>query len=931
VADITKAVEIIFGVVDNTGSGLSSVGAGISNFADQAQSAISPLNKMADAVKLTDTAIVALGLAFGGAALNAAGQFNGKIAEVGTLFSGTTEEVDGFRTSVEKYASDSTKSLDDITGALYTAVSAGIAWSDAVGFVSTAEQLAVAGQSDLTSSTNVLIGSMNAYGAAADEAGKYSDILMQTVLLGQTTLPELAQSLAMVTSTAAAANIPFADLGAAVAALTAAGVPTSQAMTGIQAAISNIIKPTKEAQETAAGLGLKFDATALASKGFDGVLKEVYASTGGNVEVMAKLFGSMEGLKTATALGADKAGVYAKALDAMANSAGSTAKAFEVLSKQWEAQWQIMANNFDLFMTKTGTKLLEGGEFAGLITKMTDIMKSVNFSIDAGAFDDVFETLRGLAARLSDFMAGIAKNLPAALDMVDFSKFNSALVNLANSLGGMFKGVDLTTPKGLAEAIQLVVNSIANLLNQGAGIAQVWANLIEKALPLVKIFSDMSQESATASGKLLGLGDVLKVLLPGLGALGSAIGSVGSGLELLAGASLLKTVTGMGSMSTAAGVAGTAAAALATALGPGVLLGATGAAGYAVGTVLNTAINTAVKSLTGSGSLGGLIYDLTHDTDELAKAAPVGADGLKKIGDAASDAADPTKRLRDEVMELRSAATDTSKFITGYSDALVTAGIAAGEARLKTEFLAQAQKTLKDPTLENKTALNELAATYKDTATWAGHTADASKTIKTAYEQLYPVVAANNDRLKTSAGVMEELGKKTDLTNKDLLELAKLTKDAEVKLAALASNERIKNIEANVSLNIANLEANTKIATALIEGISNTITSTGDVLGGLFGQFKDFNSMGFSQKWKITEQIDKENKLRQDAFDLQKRLTYAQIEMMQAQTDALVNGDSLIKIDGSGLAPHLEAFMWEVLKAVQVKVNRDGLKLLLGV
>ena len=52
---------------------------------------------------------------------------------------------------------------------------------------------------------------------------------------------------------------------------------------------------------------------------------------------------------------------------------------------------------------------------------------------------------------------------------------------------------------------------------------------------------------------------------------------------------------------------------------------------------------------------------------------------------------------------------------------------------------------------------------------------------------------------------------------------------------------------------------------------------------------------------------------------------------MKAQTDALVNGDGLIKIDGSGLAPHLEAFMWEVLKAVQVKVNKDGLKLLLGV
>jgi hypothetical protein len=88
--------------------------------------------------------------------------------------------------------------------------------------------------------------------------------------------------------------------------------------------------------------------------------------------------------------------------------------------------------------------------------------------------------------------------------------------------------------------------------------------------------------------------------------------------------------------------------------------------------------------------------------------------------------------------------------------------------------------------------------------------------------------------------------------------------------------------------------------------------------------------MGFSQQWKITEQIDKENKLRQDAFDLQKKLTEAQIKMMNAQTDALINGDGLITINGDGLAPHLEAFMWEVLKAIQVKVNADGLKMLLG-
>jgi hypothetical protein len=96
-------------------------------------------------------------------------------------------------------------------------------------------------------------------------------------------------------------------------------------------------------------------------------------------------------------------------------------------------------------------------------------------------------------------------------------------------------------------------------------------------------------------------------------------------------------------------------------------------------------------------------------------------------------------------------------------------------------------------------------------------------------------------------------------------------------------------------------------------------------------QFKDLNSLDSTARNKLFDQIDKENDIKQEAFDLQKKLTDAQIGLMKAQTDALVNGDGLIKIDGSGLAPHLEAFMWEVLKAVQVKVNADGLKLLLGV
>lgn len=56
-----------------------------------------------------------------------------------------------------------------------------------------------------------------------------------------------------------------------------------------------------------------------------------------------------------------------------------------------------------------------------------------------------------------------------------------------------------------------------------------------------------------------------------------------------------------------------------------------------------------------------------------------------------------------------------------------------------------------------------------------------------------------------------------------------------------------------------------------------------------------------------------------------------QIASMRAQLKAMENGNPLIKIDGAGLQPHLEAFMWEILKAIQVRVNQQGLKMLLGV
>lgn len=195
--------------------------------------------------------------------------------------------------------------------------------------------------------------------------------------------------------------------------------------------------------------------------------------------------------------------------------------------------------------------------------------------------------------------------------------------------------------------------------------------------------------------------------------------------------------------------------------------------------------------------------------------------------------------------------------------------------------------------------------------------------------------------LEQAFGKVDGSGKKAkaavDEQAKAMAKQAAETKKAEenaqkfaMEMEKLASNERIKNIEAKVSLNIAEVEAQTKRVEAAFESINTTINSSGDVLKTIFDSFKDFDSLSFRAEEILRKQIDSENAIRQQAIDLQKRLTEAQVAQLRAQTRALEKGDSIIKVDGAGLQPHLEAFMWEILRAIQVRVNQDGLQLLLG-
>jgi len=80
----------------------------------------------------------------------------------------------------------------------------------------------------------------------------------------------------------------------------------------------------------------------------------------------------------------------------------------------------------------------------------------------------------------------------------------------------------------------------------------------------------------------------------------------------------------------------------------------------------------------------------------------------------------------------------------------------------------------------------------------------------------------------------------------------------------------------------------------------------------------------------IEKQINEESRRRDELLDLQRDTVEAQVDMMRARTRAMDRGDAIIRVSGDGLAPYLEAFMWQILEAIQVRASQEGLEMLLG-
>lgn len=279
-------------------------------------------------------------------------------------------------------AAEAPIAIDELNKALFDTVSAGIEAGKAVDVVRVAAELAVAGQTDLAIATDGITSALNAYNLGADQAEEVASKFFQAQVEGKTTIKELSKNFGKAGATAEAYGVSLDELLASTSAVTAGGVKTEAAFTGLNALMVNISKPTADASKEAKKLGIEFNSTALRAQGLEGFLNTLTQAEGFTNESIEKLFGSVEAQKVAFALTGSQAERFANTIEKLGNKTKTAAnfqKAYEEQSASLKNVIKELRNGITVLAITLGSKLAPLIEdLAGLVKNAVDNIRALD-------------------------------------------------------------------------------------------------------------------------------------------------------------------------------------------------------------------------------------------------------------------------------------------------------------------------------------------------------------------------------------------------------------------------------------------------------------------------------------------------------------------------------------------------------------------------
>ena len=296
-----------------------------------------------------------------GAAVKMAADFDRSMTMIKSLVGVASAEVDSMGEAAKKMASDTGTSANQAAEALFFITSAGLRGDEAMQVLEASLKAAAVGLGETKTVADLATSAMNAYGSNVLSATDATDVMVSAVREGKLEASELAGSMGRVLPVASAMGVRFDEVGAAFAALSRTGTNAAEAATQIRGILTSLLKPTKEASDTLAEMGLNTQnlRQQIKEEGLLAALETLKRNFDGNDEAAQKVFGNVRALSGIMDLLGANVETTREIFDRMTKSAGATNTAFETLQESSEYKLRKSMLEVKNSFMETGAVILE--------------------------------------------------------------------------------------------------------------------------------------------------------------------------------------------------------------------------------------------------------------------------------------------------------------------------------------------------------------------------------------------------------------------------------------------------------------------------------------------------------------------------------------------------------------------------------------------
>ncbi|MFW6145237.1 MAG: phage tail tape measure protein [bacterium] len=314
------------------------------------------------------------------------------LTEVATISDEITENFDHFRKQLIQMSTRVPDDAKQLSDALYQIVSAGYDGAEGMELLDTAAKTATAGMTDTKVAADLMTSAMNAWQMETDKAEDVADALFTTVRRGKTTIDDMARKFGEIASVAAPVGVGLEEVLGSVQTLTKIGMPVSETMQRIRAAIRDFARE----------FGTEWTKTmTLQEKAI-----EVYEEAGGKFENVLEVM-TDEGAQFVNVIGNNMEAARGD-LNSFADDAGAMNEAFGKAIESSTNKSKLLGDRIRATLLPLGNQLVETwNKVAGALSKVFETAEDNIDQISATrqALKTEIETVESLLSKYEDLSA----------------------------------------------------------------------------------------------------------------------------------------------------------------------------------------------------------------------------------------------------------------------------------------------------------------------------------------------------------------------------------------------------------------------------------------------------------------------------------------------------------------------------------------------